>query len=113
MKKNVMFSLALVLIAALFGGCANMQAANGAGSDSKTTTHAKSASAKHATAKNGQANAEVKILQEALDKAGYKLVADGRMGPKTRTALEKYQKANGLKVTGTVDQATKTKLGLK
>jgi peptidoglycan hydrolase-like protein with peptidoglycan-binding domain len=34
------------------------------------------------------------------------------MGGKTKAALKKYQKANGLKASGMVDDATKMKLGL-
>jgi peptidoglycan hydrolase-like protein with peptidoglycan-binding domain len=53
----------------------------------------------------------VMMIQEALNKNGAKLAVDGRMGKMTRTALRKYQKDNGLKVTGMVDKATKAKLG--
>ena len=69
--------------------------------------------AKKATHKKVAANAKVKAVQEALDKAGMKLKADGIMGPKTRAALKKYQKENGLKVTGKADKATMEKLGAK
>lgn len=54
----------------------------------------------------------VSALQEALNKHGAKLKVDGLMGGKTKAALKKYQKANGLKVTGMADDATKAKLGL-
>ncbi|MBI2587045.1 MAG: peptidoglycan-binding protein, partial [Rhodospirillales bacterium] len=33
-------------------------------------------------------------------------------GGKTKAALRNYQKANGLKVTGMADDATKKKLGM-
>ena len=69
--------------------------------------------AKKATHKKVAANAKVKAVQEALDKAGMKLKADGIMGPKTRAAIKKYQKENGLKVTGKADKATMEKLGVK
>ncbi len=54
----------------------------------------------------------VSALQEALNKNGAKLKVDGLMGGKTKAALKKYQKANGLKVTGMADAATKAKLGM-
>lgn len=54
----------------------------------------------------------VSALQEALNKHGAKLKVDGLMGGKTKSALRKFQKANGLKVTGMADGATKTKLGM-
>lgn len=90
----------------------------GLGMIAPLTTHAEVATAvpkaeQKAPPKKAAANAEVKALQEALDQAGYTLKADGRMGPKTRAALKKYQKDNGLKVTGKTDQATKDKLGVK
>lgn len=78
----------------------------------QSTSGAPPAEAK-AAPKKVASNDEVKALQEALDKAGYTLKADGRMGPKTRAALKKYQKGNGLKVTGKPDQATKEKLGVQ
>ena len=54
----------------------------------------------------------VSALQEALNKNGAKLKVDGLMGGKTKSALKKYQKANGLKVTGMADDSTKMKLGM-
>ncbi len=90
----------------------------GLGTLAPMATYAQSASgappagAKVAPKKVAAGN-EVKALQQALDKAGYTLKADGRMGPKTRAALKKYQKDNGLKVTGKLDPATKEKLGMQ
>ena len=62
--------------------------------------------------KSVKSNKAVMALQEALNKNGAKLKADGVSGKQTRAALRNYQKANGLKVTGTVNKATKAKLGL-
>jgi peptidoglycan hydrolase-like protein with peptidoglycan-binding domain len=56
---------------------------------------------------------KVKAIQEALNKAGAKLKVDGIMGPKTKAALEKFQKKHGLKVTGEPDKETLAKLGLQ
>jgi peptidoglycan hydrolase-like protein with peptidoglycan-binding domain len=58
-------------------------------------------------------NDVVKAVQEALKKEGYKLKVDGLMGKHTRTALKRYQKKNGLKVTGKPDEATLAKLNVK
>ena len=55
---------------------------------------------------------KIKAVQAALIRAGFKLRADGFMGPKTRAAIKKYQKAQGLKVTGKPDKSTLTKLGV-
>jgi len=65
-----------------------------------------------AAAKKAAPSKSVMALQAALNKNGAKLAVDGRMGKQTRTALRAWQKANGLKVTGVADKATKAKLGL-
>jgi peptidoglycan hydrolase-like protein with peptidoglycan-binding domain len=53
----------------------------------------------------------VEELQTALNnKDGAKLAIDGVYGPKTRAALEEFQKKNDLKPTGRADQATLRKL---
>ncbi len=56
---------------------------------------------------------EVKDVQRALDHAGYKVSVDGKMGPKTASALKQYQKAHGLQATGHVNKETLQKLGVK
>ena len=63
-------------------------------------------------AKKAKPSKSVVALQEALNKNGAKLAVDGLMGKMTRAALRTYQKANGLKVTGVADKATKAKLGV-
>jgi peptidoglycan hydrolase-like protein with peptidoglycan-binding domain len=54
----------------------------------------------------------VRDLQAALNKNGANLEVDGKMGPKTREALRKYQSANNLRATGSIDAETRTKLGI-
>ncbi len=54
----------------------------------------------------------VKSVQQALIDAGYKTTVCGAFGPKTRLALKKYQKRNGLRVTGHIDRATRRKMGI-
>jgi len=56
---------------------------------------------------------KIRDLQEALNKAGFKVKVDGLTGKKTRAALKKFQKKNGLNVTGKPDEATLAKLGIK
>ena len=54
---------------------------------------------------------EVSRIQAALTKAGYKPgPVDGKMGDKTRKALEAFQKDNGLKPDGVVGPKTLEKL---
>ena len=61
----------------------------------------------HAAAAHGMTRAHrVERLQTALNANGATLTVDGKMGPKTRAALEAFQKAHGLKVTGRPDKAT-------
>lgn len=64
--------------------------------------------------KGGQNSDEIRKLQEALKTKGEDPgTVDGRMGRKTHVAIEAFQKSNGLKVTGSVDQETADKLGIQ
>jgi peptidoglycan hydrolase-like protein with peptidoglycan-binding domain len=58
-------------------------------------------------------NHEIKSVQEALNKDGYKLAADGIAGKHTTRAIKDFQKKNHLKVTGKADSETLAKLNLK
>jgi len=62
----------------------------------------------------GAQGAHVKALQSALIEAGMAVHggADGSFGNATKTALTKYQGANGLASSGTVDADTAANLGL-
>ncbi len=53
---------------------------------------------------------DVAVLQESLDSAGEHVRVDGVWGPQTTAALRDYQKANGLAVTGHLDQPTRAML---
>jgi TonB family protein len=56
---------------------------------------------------------EARQVQERLRRAGYNPgAADGVPGPQTVTALRQYQTAQGLPVTGLLDEATRRALGL-
>ena len=55
----------------------------------------------------GSKGDEVKKLQERLNELGYPVGrADGDFGNKTKSAIEEFQKDNGLEVTGIADAAT-------
>jgi peptidoglycan hydrolase-like protein with peptidoglycan-binding domain len=57
---------------------------------------------------------EITRLQEALKAKGEDPGSiDGFMGKKTRTALKAFQKANGLKASGRLDDQTAEKLGIQ
>jgi peptidoglycan hydrolase-like protein with peptidoglycan-binding domain len=58
-------------------------------------------------------NQDVMTAQQALkDKGRDPGIVDGKMGRRTRAALADYQKAEGLKVTGRLDNDTRAKLGM-
>jgi peptidoglycan hydrolase-like protein with peptidoglycan-binding domain len=54
--------------------------------------------------------ARIEQLQNALNANGATLTVDGKMGPKTKSALMDFQKAKGLKVTGRPDKETRDAL---
>ena len=60
------------------------------------------------------AMADTRAAQEALKTQGFDPgPIDGRMGPRTRAALNDYQRKNDLPVTGMLDDATMTKLNVR
>ena len=64
--------------------------------------------------RRGVRGSEVKAVQRALDRAGYRLVggADGIFGPSTESAVRAFQRARGLSPTGVVDSSTAEALGV-
>jgi peptidoglycan hydrolase-like protein with peptidoglycan-binding domain len=54
----------------------------------------------------------VKALQEALNKQGIAVKADGVFPQETRDAVKKYQSQHHLPVTGEADKKTRDKLGV-
>ena len=60
--------------------------------------------------KQGDRGAYVELIQLALLRAGYAVSIDGIFGEATRSALENFQVANRLDVTGVVDAPTETEL---
>lgn len=56
----------------------------------------------------------IKAVQKALSDADYDCgTADGVIGKKTKAAIKKYQKANDLKVTGTINKTLLNSMGIK
>ena len=59
-------------------------------------------------------DSSISEVQSALSREGYYSGAiDGSLGPETRNALRRYQRDRGLAVTGRVDRATVSALGLR
>jgi peptidoglycan hydrolase-like protein with peptidoglycan-binding domain len=57
---------------------------------------------------------DTRAAQEALKTQGFDPgPIDGRMGPRTRTAVSDYQRKNDLPVTGMLDDATMSKLNVR
>ncbi|HEX8772178.1 MAG TPA: peptidoglycan-binding protein [Pyrinomonadaceae bacterium] len=82
------------------------RAAASSGRDTSSSSSAASASA-------ARGDDMVKRAQEALNAAGYNVgTPDGNAGTRTVTALRKFQTDKGIDVTGTLDDATLTALGL-
>ena len=83
--------------------------------DSSSTQETSSSTKKaSSSAKKTKVNANLKKAQKKLNELGYSCgTADGIMGKKTRQALKKFQKAKGIKVTGTLTKKTKKKLGIQ
>jgi len=65
---------------------------------------------KSKAAKTG--DAKVKAAQEALNRNGANIEADGKLGPKTKAAIRQYQQRNGLQATGNLDSQTMARLGV-
>ena len=96
------------------GGAASTGATGGATTGGSMSSGAMS-SGGGAMAASGPAmtsKKDVMAAQRALNSAGAGLKVDGRMGPNTRRALMNYQAQNGMPVTGQLDSATASKLGV-
>jgi peptidoglycan hydrolase-like protein with peptidoglycan-binding domain len=56
---------------------------------------------------------KVAAAQQSLKDKGHDPgMIDGKMGPRTRATVSDYQKLEGLKVTGRLDDDTRAKLGM-
>src|SRR5665213_1328354 len=84
---------------------------SGASTDQMGSTSDKSMH--HSTAKNAMGSHRVKEAQQKLkDDGEYQGQVDGKLGPKTASAVKQYQQKNGLKQTGHLDRDTMSKLGV-
>lgn len=60
-----------------------------------------------------RADGDVRRAQVALNAQGYSLAVDGIHGPATESAIRDFQGRHGLAPTGTLDEPTMERLGLK
>ncbi len=63
------------------------------------------------TLRLGDEGSDVKLAQEALVKAGYKIKADGKFGLDTKKSVEEVQKKSNIDIDG--DIGPKTRIALK
>jgi hypothetical protein len=78
----------------------------------KRATEKPQTTASTATVPRNPSRDTVRHLQQALKSRGYyKSAVDGSMGPATQAAIESYQKAEHLPVTGRPDAATMASIG--
>jgi len=104
----------LTILAALFffllGGCATFR---GLQEDSSLAWEKVKGTFSGGSSADSASTAQVRAVQSRLKARGYHSGSvDGIMGPQTVTALRRYQAANGLSVTGRVDEATRRSLGV-
>jgi len=62
--------------------------------------------------RRGAKGARVLKVQRALKQRGYRVIANGKFGPMTHAAIRKFQRDQGLRVTGSVGPQTWQALGL-
>jgi hypothetical protein len=65
---------------------------------------------KERTLREGDEGVDVKLAQEALNKNGAKIEADGKYGRTTVKAVQAFQEKNGLEADGDIGNATRLKL---
>lgn len=62
------------------------------------------------TLRPGDDGEDVKVMQEALIKKGYKVKADGKFGSGTEDAVRAFQEKSGITVDGDIGKETRDKL---
>lgn len=108
-KNRLVFSTLLCSGLLALSAC-GMWSDRGSGRSGESSARGSAASGQAA---RGQSREQITQVQQALIIKGYDPgTTDGLMGTQTQEALRKFQKENGLKVTGTVDAQTAKALGV-
>lgn len=81
-------------------------AASGTAHAAPTSEVARIAAGSQPTLRVGERSEDVKRLQRALSADGYQVPATGYYGSRTRTAVERYQRAHGVPATGITAKLT-------
>jgi peptidoglycan hydrolase-like protein with peptidoglycan-binding domain len=111
MKKLPLVALSL-LLAISFAGAAQNQNANANTNSNGATNANKSTNANRSPIFRATAD-QIKQAQAILKQRGfYNGEPVGKLDPDTRAGLRKYQQAEGLKLTGTLNKVTLVKMGI-
>ena len=109
MVRNSFAVTALLCGSVMLGACGMWSDRDGGRSDRGSGR----SSATSTQTSGSQSRTQITQVQQALKAKGYDPgTTDGVMGTSTQEALRKFQQANGLPVTGTVDGQTAKALGI-
>jgi len=108
--RTIASTLSAVVISTSVAAAASPQAAQPAAPADNAAKATPAHESAAATKIHAMSRRRVEEVQTALNKDGATLAVDGIYGPKTRAAIEDFQKKNSLKVTGRADHATLHKL---
>jgi len=113
MKKLPLVALSLLLAISFAGAAQNQNANANANTNSNGATNAnKSTNANRSPIFRATAD-QIKQAQAILKQRGfYNGEPVGKLDPDTRAGLRKYQQAEGLKLTGTLNKVTLVKMGI-
>jgi len=108
------FGITAIVIAVLLASIGPLSAQTSDQAPTGTTVDQPDQGTVQPTKPNIQVTPQViRAAQQKLNDAGYHAgSADGRIGPKTRSAIRKYQKDQSMTVTGKLDESTLSHLNV-
>lgn len=115
--RKIAVAIAALSFAAAVGARGDNSAANTSSSSSQSYSTDPSSSSSPSAGTSGSASmadsSTVRSAQQALKDKGYDPgAADGKLGPRTQSALRKFQQSQGLSQSGDLDQQTLSALGI-